>query len=183
MGRWVKDKMFIKKLLFLLIFSSILGNIESAYNCPGYPWIDATNMASPNVNLGCIRFYGTQKMTWIEAENFCRSQNAHLIEILNSEQQSFLAGHANQILEDTAMFNSGNWWIGLTRYSDGLWYWSYSYKLAEYTSWVQHPYIPYPGNGTFAFLGWPPKGPYPDPFDWEDCSNDCALYPICQMDL
>ena len=79
--------------------------------------------------------------------------------------------------------HSGNWWIGLTRYSDGLWYWSYSYKLAEYTSWVQHPYIPYPGNGTFAFLGWPPKGPYPDPFDWEDCSNDCALYPICQMDL
>ena len=62
-------------------------------------------------------------------------------------------------------------------------YWPYSYKLAEYTSWVQHPYIPYPGNGTFAFLGWPPKGPYPDPFDWEDCSNDCALYPICQMDL
>ena len=97
--------MFIKELLFLLIFSSILGNIESAYNCPGYPWIDATNMASPNVNLGCIRFYGTQKMTWIEAENFCRSQNAHLIEILNSEQQSFLAGHANEILEDTAMFN------------------------------------------------------------------------------
>ena len=71
-------KMFYKELFLTLFLSFIFGKIE-AYDCLGYPWYDAT-ILGPH-SMGCIRFYGTQRMTWIEAEDFCRSENAHLIEI------------------------------------------------------------------------------------------------------
>ena len=168
--------LFYKELILILSLSFIFGRIE-AYDCLGYPWYDAT-ILGPH-SMGCIRFYGTQRMTWIEAEDFCRSQNAHLIEIYDDVQQQFVRDIAYDILQDFSMgYHRGDWWIGLTKYSDGDWYWSDSRQKAEYTVWESGR----PINGSFAYLGFLPQPPggY---FDWIDCSNECGdgLFPVCQM--
>ena len=51
--------------------------------CPKY-WSDATH-----VNMGCILYNATTSMTWSDAQNFCHSQNSHLVEIFSQEQQDY----------------------------------------------------------------------------------------------
>ena len=96
--------MFYKELFLTLFLSFIFGKSE-AYDCLGYPWYDATNIGPHS--MGCIRFYGTQRMTWIEAEYFCRSENAHLVEIYDDWQQKFIHDRAYEILSEFSMGRGG----------------------------------------------------------------------------
>ena len=129
-------------------------------------WIDA-HFAD---DMGCLLFNTTKSYSWIDANNFCNSLNASLVEIKTMEQLEFL------IMELEVFADNGpnhNWWTSATDFGiTGRWYWAQSLTPVEEEVWANgHPNEPTyncmileTGN---HFMGYD----YP-------CAN--AQYPICQ---
>ena len=80
-------------------------------SCPNNQWVDATS-----VGMGCLRFELDQSMTWLEAQDSCKTtalkNKAYLVEILNEDQQLFIEAKAAEYESVTGIRR--DWWIGLT---------------------------------------------------------------------
>jgi len=142
--------------------------------CPKY-WADATHM-----NLGCVLFNATTKMSWHDAQNVCQeSYSSHLVEIFSQEQQDFVAMKAfeAELLTGTEQ----DWWIGLTDdNSEGRWYWIHSLKSAEFIPWgVWQPDGDKAANFASLFAGFD--------YRWTDETSAFeyrgGAYPICQFSV
>jgi len=140
--------------------------------CPTY-WNDATHM-----NLGCILFNATSKMSWHDAQKVCKeSSSSHLVEIFSQEQQDYLTMKAfeAELLTGTEQ----DWWIGLTDdNSEGRWYWIDSLKAADYIPWgVWQPDGDEAANFGSMFAGFD--------YRWTDETSAFeyrgGAYPICQF--
>ena len=75
-------------------------------------------------------------MTWYEARDYCKTlrfeylHDAHLVEIYNSTQDTFLK---DAILK---IGNTKSWWTGLTDIeTETLWKWDNSGNIATYFNW------------------------------------------------
>ena len=115
--------MFVKYNLFIsLAFLSLGLAITNCSDCPIY-WTDATH-----VGMGCLYFNVSGPTSWIEGQRSCGAAHAgaHLVEILNQEQQDYMVMKAEEIFELTENEHRGpprNWWIGLTdEVTDGKFY-------------------------------------------------------------
>ena len=80
----------LKKYSGISIFISILvatscveGNADNAEACDS-GWLDGSS-----VGLGCLMF-GTDPMTFLEANKFCYKNSAHLVEILSEAQMDYM---------------------------------------------------------------------------------------------
>ena len=99
-------KSFLISVLILICGSNPVKN-----SCPNNQWVDATS-----VGMGCLRFELEKSMTWLEAQDSCKTpalkNNAYLVEILNEDQQLFIDAKAAEYESVTGIRR--DWWIGLT---------------------------------------------------------------------
>ena len=92
-------------------------------------WIDSRSAD----DMGCLLIDTTWTYSWIDANNFCNSLNASLVEILTEDQHEFL------IMELEVLADNGHrhdWWTSATDAGMiGRWYWAQSSLALFY----QHP--------------------------------------------
>ena len=105
-------KLIFKSFLIASSFILICGSANPVKNsCPNNQWVDATS-----VGMGCLRFELEKSMTWLEAQDSCKTpalkSNAYLVEILNEDQQLFIEAKAAEYESVTGIRR--DWWIGLT---------------------------------------------------------------------
>merc|ERR1711936_611519 len=85
-------------LSLALLSASLLATSVAAGGCKG-SWLDASS-----VGMGCLLFNSTEKFTWMEASQYCKSQyignSSTLVEVLTEEQMDFLTS-ALRIIEAT----------------------------------------------------------------------------------
>ena len=78
-------------------------------------WYDGQSL---NLNFGCIGFHYTSRMKFHDAERFCKSFGAHLVEFHTKAQYDFLMKYGKKA--------GAYWyWIGLKQ-KQGAWYWTHS---------------------------------------------------------
>merc|ERR1712241_434424 len=87
--------------------------------CQG-SWLDA-----PSVGMGCLLFNSTERVSWMEASQYCKSQyignTSTLVEVLTVEQMDFLTS-ALKIIEAT--IGEAGWWAGATGIGvEDDWFW------------------------------------------------------------
>ena len=180
--------MFVKyNLLISLAFLSLGLAITNCSDCPMY-WTDATH-----VGIGCLYFNTSRPTSWIEAQRSCEAAHdeAHLVEILNQEQQDYMVMKAEEIsyltwTGDPRAQNPRrlrNWWIGLTdEVTDGKFYWPYSLKEVNFTAWARgdpkndlhHNYVHLTSNSDFQWSNLNLNGMKHD----EEMTYN---FPICQL--
>ena len=180
--------MLIKYNLNILISFAFLSLGLAATICNDCPifWTDATH-----VGMGCLYFNTSRPASWIEAQRSCLAAHAgaHLVEILNQEQQDYMVMKAEEIFALTQNNNfvlPRNWWIGLTdEAKERKFYWPYSFKEVNFTAWARG----YPKNdlnSNYVHLS------YNADYQWNDVeekgikANDEGShhnYPICQLIL
>ena len=130
-------------------------------------WIDA-HFAD---DMGCLSFNTTKSYSWIDANNFCNSLNASLVEIKTEEQHEFLIMKL-EVFADNG--HSHRWWTSATDVGiTGRWFWPQSLTLVEEWVWGgSEPntlkYNCMVLHSNYNFMG----------YDYH-CAND-AQYPICQ---
>ena len=133
--------MFVKYNLFVsFAFLSLGLAITNCSDCPIY-WTDATH-----VGMGCLHFNASVPISWIQAQRSCEASHvgAHLVEILNQEQQDYMVMKAEEISyltwkgDPTDRRMLRNWWIGLTdEVTEGRFYWPYSLEKVNFTAWAR----------------------------------------------
>merc|ERR1719369_302420 len=108
---------YLQLLLFLFIsFSSAEVLLkDDAGECPEH-WVQASW-----VNMGCLLFNSTKDYNWEQANNYCQSEGASLLEVHTEEQFQFLQMQLN-VLEDHE--GAKFWWTGGTDIGrEGQWFW------------------------------------------------------------
>ena len=140
-------------------------------------WIDGKS-----VNLGCLYFNRNIAMSWYEAKDYCKAlgfehhHDAHLVEIYDSTQETFIK---ETILK---IGNTKSWWTGLTDIeTETLWRWNNTGNIATYLNWGKNQPDGAPDPADCMAL-WSPFT-----HNWAD--NSCTLsnqanqniYAICQF--
>lgn len=82
---------------------------------------------------GCYLLEVDLKLPYDDAQMFCQSQNAHLVEINNQMEQDGLASIADWI----GIWHDRSFWMGIERITKDTWQWSYSKKQADYLSFAE----------------------------------------------
>ncbi|XP_060565761.1 C-type lectin domain family 4 member D-like [Ruditapes philippinarum] len=118
-------------------------------------------------NDSCYLIGYGHNVTFIEAENFCRQHNGHLIHVNTAEENLFIV----DILQKTKAYHS---WVGISDMDvEGIWQWYDTSQKPDFTYW-------YPGE---------PNGGQPEDcgvyavhhdYKWSDYPCDSHLHPICE---
>ena len=95
-------------------------------------WVDGSK-----AHLGCVGFMKPATPQFGgHAEVACKQENshAHLIEILNRDQQKFLlkTNRLNDKVKKIVGGKNSDWWIGAHLQKRKTWYWSHSKKKVSY---------------------------------------------------
>ena len=122
-------------------------------------------------------------MSWYEAKDYCKGlrfehlHDAHLVEIYDSTQQTFLK---DAILK---IGNTKSWWTGLTDIeTETLWKWDNSGNIATYYNWAPGEPNKVPDPACHCVALWSPLN-----HNWVDASCTMSsqlsqyMYPICQF--
>ena len=118
-------------------------------------------------------------MSWHDAQNFCNSENAHLVEIFSQEQQDYMVMKAFEA--ELLTGSEREWWIGLTDdNSEGRWFWINSPRPAEFLPWgVWQPDGDNKANFGAMFAGFD--------YRWTDETSAFeyrgGAHPICQFSI
>jgi len=113
-------------LLFCLFSSSF------ALDCPP-GWVDAADT--------CFLLVNSQKLSWIDAQQYCQSLGGHLAEPLTEDWSNLLTSIASI---ETDVLGVESWWIGLSDLGhEGRWIWQNYLQEADYTNWA----VDYPTSG------------------------------------
>ena len=154
-----------KVLLELLkqIFYFFTGKILA--ECPQsnstVKWYDGQSL---NLNFGCIGFHYTSRMKFHDAERFCKSLGAHLVEFHTKAQYDFLMKYGKKAASD-------RWyWIGLKQ-KQGAWYWIHS--KTKLNSFFQKK-VKGTGNSSAKY-----QLIHPQPH-WHEGTENGQYFPICQ---
>ena len=153
-----------KVLLELLkqIFYFFTGKILA--ECPQsnstVKWYDGQSL---NLNFGCIGFHYTSRMKFHDAERFCKSLGAHLVEFHTKAQYDFLMKYGKKA--------GAHWyWIGLKQ-KQGAWYWIHS--KTKLNSFFQKK-VKETGNSSAKY-----QMIHPQPH-WHEGTENGQYFPICQ---
>merc|ERR1712001_765719 len=106
-------------LSLALLSASLLATSVAAGGCQG-SWLDASS-----VGMGCLLFNSTEKLSFMDADMYCKSQyignTSALVEVLTVEQMDFLTS-ALRIIEAT--IGEVGWWAGATDLGvEDHWFW------------------------------------------------------------
>jgi hypothetical protein len=121
----------MKKRLMILMVTMVANSLAYGYLVTDYTWI--TNPSNGHqYAITQLRYYGIQDETaniyqpdLFDAENEAQAIGGHLVTIRNDAENSWLA----------QMFNTNEYWIGLTDWgSEGTWHWL-SGEPVTYTNW------------------------------------------------
>ena len=168
-------------LIFYIIVIPAVNNAKitcDKVSCSSAYWIDGTSAC-----FGCL-WFGTSKMTFSEAQQYCESKNSHLIEILTQDQKKFIY---ERLKNPDRYGRPANWpndfrpgasWAGATRCANGKWIWDYSSKIVAPFVWeyqkrsedtdTEHSYMCLDPSLIDEILGY-------------GCTRTQKLYPICQL--
>ena len=137
-------------------------------NCPP-GWTDGLGLG-----MGCLLFNFNTTRTWNEAEEFCdRMDGAFLVEIFSTLQQEYMEEKAYEIEGMTG--EKRDWWIGATDVgSEGVWWWTHSHRLVDFSAWTEGEPNNYGGPENYAHLA------CGHGYKWNDISYDTQIYTICQ---
>ena len=151
---------------FLLLLSLSAGDSGS---CPE-EWTDASF-----VDMGCLYFNNTERIDWMEANEYCQTRlpelNSSLVELRTSEQLAFL----QMLLDFDSDFAAGSWIAGTDVGSSGRWFWTKTLSPVEDFVWADGE--PSRSNGTVSCLM------LASDFNLMGLSFECDRneYPICQI--
>ena len=138
--------------------------------CEDTGWVNGKS-----VNLGCL-WFEKSNMDYYVAENFCAIKEAHLVEILSSDQMDFMAEKLN-------LHGYGNkttfWWGGATdEAKEGTWIWSQSgLEVGPFVWGEAEPSL----NADRNLLCFNSKTDFLGDDCQGDC-NDCNYFTICQKE-
>merc|ERR1712172_383907 len=165
----VKAKMLlIIGASFLLLLS--VSAAEELGSCPE-DWTDASF-----VDMGCLYFNNTERLDWMEANEYCQTGlpelNSSLVELKTSEQLAFL----QMLLDFDSDFAAGSWIAGTNVGSSGRWFWATTLSPVEDFVWADGE-PSRSNNGTVSCLM------LATDFDLMGLSIECDRneYPICQI--
>ena len=83
--------------------------------------------------MGCLLF-SDEILDWWEATKYCRSRDSYLVEIVTSEQMTFMVQEL-QFFEQ--LMGEHSWWTGGTDvHQEGDYYWAHSLNPVEEYVWV-----------------------------------------------
>ena len=124
-------------------------------------WYDGQSL---NLNFGCIGFHYTSRMKFHDAERFCKSLGAHLVEFHTKAQYDFLMKYGKKA------GGNGWYWIGLKQ-KQGAWYWIHS--KTKLNSFFQKKVKGAASSGNYMMIHRPGK--------WHKVTEDYKYsYPLCQ---
>ena len=154
---------------FLTFLAPVLATVSlqpaGTAGCPE-GWIDA-DFAD---DMGCLLLNTTWTYSWIDANNFCNSLNASLVEILSEAQHEFLIMEL-EVFGDNGR-NHGYWTSGTDVGISGRWFWAQSLTPVEEWVWGGSE----PNQPTHNCMRLATGGHFMG-YDWT-CTS--TYYPICQ---
>ena len=154
--------------IILLVVKARAHSLSS--HCPD-GWTDGQDYG-----LGCLLFDYNTTRTWNEAQEYCQGREAWLVEIFSDEQQEYLEEKAYEIEGITG--RQEGLWIGATDVgSEGVWLWTHSNKVVEFTAWAEGQPTGIGSNGeveNYALLSWGFG------YKWNDITYANMYYTICQ---
>ena len=122
-------------------------------------WYDGQSL---NLNFGCIGFHYTSRMKFHDAERFCKSLGAHLVEFHTKAQYDFLMKNGKKA--------GSSWhWIGLKQ-KQGAWYWIHS--KTKLNSFFQKKVKGTGGSKKYQEITLSGT--------WNNYSGDSTSRPVCQ---
>ena len=142
------------------------GNADNDEACDS-GWLDGSS-----VGLGCLMF-GTDPMTFLEANKFCYKNSAHLVEILSEAQMDYMKVELQ--LRETMVGPRDYWGGGSDLNREGQWYWTHSLLPLEHFVWAEGEPN---GGATENFL----EFYYYKEYNGNDIIDDDDNFPICQKD-
>merc|ERR1712142_111339 len=161
----------MKAFICLVLFAVGATSYDLTNNCPP-GWTDGLAYG-----MGCLLFNFNTTRTWNEAQEFCdRMDSAFLVEIFSTLQQEFLEEKAYEI---EGMTGEGRyWWIGATDVgSEGVWWWSHSHRLVDFSVWAKGQPDNHSHNNDFENYG---NLHYGCGYKWNDVAYFVKFYTICQ---
>ena len=128
----------IRAMKLIAVLLSLHHNVISSELLPEPPGVSAACepgwMDASSVNLGCLKF-GTEAVSYQEANSFCQENGAFLIEIFSAVQMEFMVMEL-QLLE--TLTGARFYWGGGTDLNrEGQWYWSHSLIPIEDFVWAR----------------------------------------------
>ncbi|XP_078333621.1 perlucin-like protein isoform X2 [Crassostrea virginica] len=85
---------------------------------------------------GSCYYFGTKKATWPEAEAYCWSMNARLVEIETEAESNYLEYQLRAIYQHDHDHEAAYWLGGNDIEMEGLFNWVKSGKYVTYTDWT-----------------------------------------------
>ena len=141
--------------------------------CDAY-WVDGTHRC-----LGCL-WFGTSKMKFSDAQQYCEGKDSHLIEIFTQDQKDFIV---NRLVNPDQFgiwpngFNPGVSWAGASRCANGnRWIWDHSRKIVAHFIWGDQKRSEDTEQNHMCLNPWIGGG-----IVGTSCYETQLMYPICQL--
>merc|ERR1711892_84905 len=172
MGITLSITMHFSHLLALLPL--LLTQAHGLDRCPD-GWIEAHG----GIGMGCLFFCHPedQQMSHEEATLYCmaKHEEAYLVEVRTSVQQSFLNMAMRMIMEGAGVQES-TWWNGATNGGEdgGVWFWEGTGEPIMVDTW--QPGEPQLGEGNCAVME------SESGFTWKATPCDMSASVVCQID-
>jgi len=148
------------------ILSFVLSYVSSESDCPPN-WIDAADK--------CYLFENSQRLSWMDAQQYCQNLGGHLAETLTEDWSNLLTSIANI---ETEILGVQSWWLGLTDLGhEGRWIWPNALVETNFTNWAEG----YPMDGGVENNCVSMKAEYDLKWSDEPCTGVTAAL-ICQTD-